>query len=242
MAAGRTTSLIIVDGTNEGLSDIIVIAAGDGSAILTPEGVGSALRVMNGAADGAARDIYVGDAFTAPLLPAVEHGVLSAAASTPSDLEAVISVTPVGNPSVVEVEAPAELFNNRLYTVVFTGEAGALSSIVTFDSFRPLLGSGQVKFYHAASGFGALQIYLTPPDTNIDLVFPTNTLSPNASGERGPFNPGDDYVIRVRDFESQTLVHGPTPFPIAELDVWSVFMLDNPDGTTVDLVIVDETL
>ncbi len=237
--AGQSFSLVITDGANDGLSTIVIVAASASPGLLVDDDLRSAMRVLNGIADGAPRDIYVGEDFTAPWLAAAPGRALSELTPIGRGTR-TLSVTPVGNPGTIELEDDAIFNASVIYTLLLTGEAGAVEGRFIPEGFRPLRDYARVRVYNAVNAYDRLEVFITLPETDIDKAIPFAQLAGSSANDRLPFEPGS-YVVTVRDMGTRVNVQELIPLTLEEFDVVSIFLVDNPDGTTVDVLIVDET-
>lgn len=241
IAAGQTVSFVLADGANAGLAEFVVILVSNASRQLIDDNIDSGgLRAINGVADRLPRDLYLEqeDApLTMPVIGAAPFGMSTAPVDVAvGDLE--LTVTPAANPSVAEIESVTALGRAILHTALVGGDPGSILMSIATEELRPIRDQSRIRVYNLFNRSSLLEILLLAPGTDPATRFATEVLSATSAGTRIPFPPGD-YELTLRDIGGN-IVLGPELLSFANRGVYSIFIFDNADGTTADIVVVDE--
>jgi len=240
LPAGAAAALVITPEGNSGTAAFSVTLLQAGSASLYDRNATAEMRVINGAADGAARDIAIGGAFTPPLFSAASFATPTPYASVPVAASTQITVTPVGNQGVFELDQAFSAFANTRQTFLFSGAAGALLPVFAIEDGRHIRNEARIRFWTAASQFnpGFLDFLLTARGADQALQ-PADAIlgAPGASSQLS-FPPGD-YDIYVRT-DTGAIASGPTPVHMDAGGLYGVLAVNGPDSATVNLVLLDD--
>src|SRR5690606_38976961 len=107
----------------------------------------------------AARDVAVGGQFSPPLFAAVPFASASAYGTVaPGDNE--LSVTPAGNPGVVEATHTVTAAAGRSYTAVVAGAPGSVKVVSLIDDRRPVADRAKIALLNGASQFTAVLFHV----------------------------------------------------------------------------------
>ncbi len=197
----------------------------------------SSIRIINAVNDNAARDFYLNNDFTTPLLAAAPAGSVSSFFPVPSG-PIEIDATPAGNPSVEEGTLATSLFGGRRHSAVITGgSSGVVLMFGISEDLRSFSGIARVQFINAAQSFDLIDYYVLPPGEAIDFQPPVTSLNANGNTQVS-IVPGD-YELTLRDRSTRSVVAGPLPFTIAGNEVSGVLSIDAAGGSTVDLIFYD---
>ena len=238
LGAGGSVAFVIVDGTAESTAPFAVVPAGTIASLLVDRSTQSAFQVVNAAADTAARDVFVDGDFTSPALAALEFATPSPATPIAAGARE-ISVTPAGNPGVVEVEHEFTAARGLIYTLLIAGEPGGLSVGSAANQAREIAGIARIRFMNGASQVTPLDIFLVPPDTDVTNRPPLFTLQAAGISQRIGATP-DDYELVLRDADTDAIVAGPEPLTLAE-GVFTILAVNGATPGTVDIVLLDDT-
>lgn len=236
LEAGRTHSFTIVDPTPDSIAPISVVSAGAGTGLLVDTSVRSRAHIINAAADGEPRDIYVDEDFTTPLAEAVPY--LEEVYADFQQGERTFSVTPAGNPGTVEAESTTNAARTFHYTILIADEGGDLDVAATVDDRRPIANHARLRFLSAASDHEPLEIFLTEPDADISDRDSTVTLNAPGASQRLDLALGD-YELVMRDFDTETIVAGPVPISLEE-GTYTVLITNGAAPGTVELVYLED--
>ena len=239
LAAAASSALVIVDGAEQGIAPFGVILLGQAFGELIDQGTQAGLRVINGATDGAARDVAINDQFTPPLFAAVPF-------ATPTDYKLVapnnltVNVTPPGNPGVLELTATITPSTNVKHTLLFSGDAGALTYLIAADDGRRIDAEAHVRFYNVATQFTFLEFYIVEPGiTDLTNVFPIVTLGAPGISQTIPFPPGT-YDLFLRPSGSTTLAAGPVTFTVDGGGIYGLLSVNGPDTASAGILYLDD--
>ena len=239
LAAAGSSALVIVDGAEQGVAPFGVVLMGQTFGELVDQGTQAALRVMNGATDGGARDVAINEQFTPPLFPAVPFATATEYQLVPPT-NVTLNVTPPGNPGVLELTTTITPTTNTKHTVLFGGEAGALTHLIVPDDGRRIDAEAQVRFYNVATQFIFLEFFIVGPGiTDLSTVFPIVTLGAPGASTIIPFPPGT-YDLYLRPSGSTTLAAGPLTFTVAGGGIYSMLAVNGADTASAGVVYLDD--
>ena len=232
---GQANFLAIADAgidTNE----LIVERITNVSTVLVNVNAPATQRIINGVTDAQPRDVFLDDDFSVPFLAAVPYGVPTARAPIATG-DRKISVTPAGNPGVIEVETVDTLFAGNWHTALVAGDPGTLVLNNFAENRRRIIGEAHLRYYNAAAQFVSIGIVISAPGGTA-LGFPV-VLVNGGSAEDFPLLPGD-YEITVFPAGSTTAALGPLPITVAGEGLYSMLFLNGPTVDTVSVVLFDD--
>ena len=233
--AGQSNSFVIADRGDDSNKVVVVRAANAATAVLVDVNAPGALRVINAATDVLPRDVFIDNDFAAPLLAGVPYAAPTARAPIAAG-DRTISVTPAGNPGVIEVEAITAIFPGGSYTGLVAGAPGALLLTVFPEDRRRVLGEAHLRYYNAAAQFTAINIFIASAGSGPG--FPLAMINGGAEDEF-PL-PQGDYEISVLPSGSTTLALGPLPITVASEGLYSILFLNGPTADTASVVLFDD--
>ena len=239
LSAALTASVVIVDGAGQGVAPFGIVFMGQGTGELVDQSTQASLRVVNGATDGAPRDVAINDQFTPPLFAAVPFATATPYQIVPASTNTV-NVTPAGNPGVLELTATITPTTNYKHTLIFTGEAGALTHLVQIDDGRRIDGEARVRFNNVATQFTLLDFFIVATGTtDLSNTFPIVTLAAPGGSAIIPFPPGT-YELFLRPTGSTTLAAGPLPLTVAANGIYTLLAVNGPDTASAAIVHLDD--
>jgi hypothetical protein len=238
LPAAASAILVIVDGSGVGPSPLAVILLGGAGAVLTDKNAPSELRAINAATDMAPRDFVLNDDFAAPLFSAVPFAAETAYATTPVG-DNTVNVTPVANPGVLELTQTLAMAANTRYTLLVTGDAGALTHVLISDDTRRIAGQAKLRMFNTASQFSAVDFFIVPTGTDIATTGPAASLGP--SGVSTPFTvPPDTYDLVLRETGTTNVLAGPQSFTLAGSGIYSILSVNGPDTASATVAFLDD--
>jgi hypothetical protein len=217
-------------------NEVIVERLTNVSTILVNVNAPATQRIINGVTDAQPRDVFLDDNFSAPFLAAVPYGLPTARAPIATG-DRKISVTPAGNPGVVEVEATSAVFPANSYTGLVAGVPGTLVLNSFAENRRRIIGEARVRYYNAAAQFSSIGIVISTPGRP-PLGFPVVLIN-GGSAEDLPLPPGD-YEIQVFSPGTTTAALGPLPITVAGEGIYSMVFLNGPTAETASVVLFDD--
>ena len=237
------TTLVLSPDAGEGIAPLdVVLLNATGAITLVDPSLPAQVRALNGATDQAPRDVAFNNEFSPPLFSAAAFATptaylpLTAAAGIP------VNVTPVGNPGVLELTGTADLVSSRMYTTLFTGDAGALALSLGEDDRRRFAGLAKVTFYGAHT-VAVPEILVLPPGTDATTAPSQSNPSFAIPATVSPITvPPGTYEVWLRTFATTTIVGGPVTITVAERGLYGIVTSNDADGTTIDMKLVDEFL
>jgi hypothetical protein len=235
LAAGFSNLFVITDGAGEGLATISVVRASDTNAVLSDVNTPSSMRVVNAASDTLPRDIAIDDDFANLLFPAAPYASPTAFSTiTPGARK--LTVTPAGNPGVIEVELTSSIAGGRFYTTLVATSGSALTAQTFVEDRRPINGQSGVRILNGATQL--LDFFILEVGTPI-AGFQSVQLSPGTVSQPFSLPPGDrELTIMITD--TQTIAYGPSTFTLEDGGTHSVLAIDGATAETIDTVLFDD--
>ena len=239
LSSGTLSVLTIVDGANVRIAPIGVLASGGGGdLLLVDRNLQAGIRAINAMTSGGALDVTIDSEFSPPLLPAVPVGIPSAYAFFDAG-DRNLTVSPAGNPGVLEIDEAFTAENASLGTWFISGDPGALTATLSLDSGRVVTGESGLTIYNGVTSVTAVDVYVVAPGTDIATVPPTTTLVSGASAPDIRFEL-DDFEITVRQAASTNVLAGPQAVTIGAEGSYGILLTDSAGGATVDIALLDD--
>jgi hypothetical protein len=236
VAGGASLAFVVVQEAGEGLSPYSVVIAGTSTGGLVDKNAPAGLEIVNAAADGAARDVYLDDDFGAPLAAAVPSPAVAMQVTVAPGTRK-LSVTPAGNPGVVEAEQSYAAAAGQRETALIAGDPGSLTVAGAQDDPRPIVGETRVRFMNAATLFTAIEVYIVTHGTDVTTVSPLVGLTVPAISGRVAIPPGT-YDLVLRDPTTSTIVAGPQSLTFEDGGVASILVTNGADPGTANVVLL----
>ena len=237
LASAQRAVLVVLAGAGEGTAPLRVVVAQDSPMTLLDPSVTAALRVVNAAADQAPRDVAIDSNFSPPLLAGVPFGTVSAYAPLAAG-ERATSVTPAGNPGVVETTETLTVAGGRLYTLIVSGAPGSVDAAPLVDDHRRIFDRAQLALYNGASQFDSLHFYVLQPGTDPNTVAPVATLAAPGGTQYVGLAAGEyDLVLRNADLAT---VAGPLRISVENGGIYSAVGVNGPDASSASLLLLDD--
>lgn len=239
-AAGSTTTLVVTPEAGETTAPFSIQFVQSSSEVLFDRNAPTELRVLNAATDRQPRDFAINREFAPPLFPGVSFGSPTSHAVVPASSALPINVTPPGNPGVLELDQNLATFGALRYTLVFTGDAGTLTHVITVDDYRRIYGAAKLRFFNTALQFtDPIELALVPPGGAPDQFAGQITLlAPNVSGHT--LLAPDTYDLYLRRSVTNEILSGPTPVTVGERGIYTVLAVNGPNNTTAEVVLLDD--
>lgn len=228
-----SSNVLVIHGTGAQLaSDIAVSITGSTALRIAQLGVDSVVRVAQGSDDRLARDVLVDDD-TTPLFPAQAFGVLSDYMPV-SPGTRTLSLTPVGAPGTVETSFDFPALSGRSYIAAFAGNTTeGITGRAFLEDPRRIVRQASISFLNIAGLFNNVYIYVRPPGTAINTVFPSLELASAAFAARS-FQPGN-YEVTIQDSITAAILAGPIPVSFADSGVYGMLLRNGADSLTVEI-------
>jgi hypothetical protein len=238
--AASTGTFIVVPEGGQGTEQISVmfLVAGTGTILYSLDST-TELRVINGATDRVPRDFAVDSQFTPPLFSAIPFGEPTAYAAVPLRSDLKVNVTPVGNPGVLELDHSYAGVATQRASLMFAGPAGTLVSVTAADDGRRLHTEAKLRFGTVASQFAAIDLVITTPGVDPNLVQSAASLLTPGLSTYIPL-PAGTFDLYLRQFAGLTLLSGPTPVTLSAGGIYGVLAVDGPDTATAGVVLFDD--
>ncbi len=241
LAAGVTNVFVITDEGGQGTEAISVMAVQDSPFILYSANATSGVRAVSVADDGMPRDLAINHEYSPPVLSAVPYGTVSSYATIPVNPSLPITLTPAGNPGVLEYDATLSAAPGVLSTVLIAGPAGTLTPQIVPDDRRRLKGEAKLRYFQAATQFTtATELVMLPPNTaDQTTVAPSATLLAPSTTDYLYATPGE-YDLLFRETGTNVVRAGPIHVTMAEGGIYGVLLLNGPDTATASAVFTDD--
>ena len=242
LAAGITNVFVIVDEAGQGTAPMSVLMSQDNSFVLYSANATSGVRALNLADDGAARDFAINHEYSPPILPAVPFGTITNYVTTPVNASLPISVTPAGNPGVLELDATLSAPAGILSTVMFAGPAGTLTPQIVTDDRRRITSEAKLRYFNAANQFTTVtEMVLVPPNTaDQATIAPATVLGAPAVTDYLYIAPGE-YDLVFRETGTNTVRAGPIHVNLVSGGIYGFLTVNGPDTATATVVFIDDT-
>ncbi|MGD8324459.1 MAG: hypothetical protein PVF50_08840 [Gammaproteobacteria bacterium] len=239
--AGGSVELVIAADTN-GVENRLTLLGTIGGSVFTlgDTAAPSAVRFVNGAADQLPRDVFLDGDFATPFAGNIEFAVVGDFAELPAGTSQV-SVTPLGNASVVETELVDALSAGALHDILISGMAGDISSLAVIDNRLRNNSRARLLFLNTASTYENLNVYVVEPGTDITAVTANVVLGTPGASTRQLIE-AQTFELTVTDPVSGNVVLGPLSLTVAEGGLYTVVLHDSGDGTTVSALLLDDFL
>jgi hypothetical protein len=238
---GENVSFSAVEGAGAGTAALsVVVSTSTGvSGELFDEAQQPAMRVFHGARTAGPVDVVVNGDFGMPLVANVPFGQVSEYETTPAT-EFDLTVTPAGDPGVLEVETTLTIPAGNQATLSILGAPGALRTLGTVDDNRRLTNFARLRVLNQTDELGTVDVYVVAPGTDIGSISATlfGVQAGSSTGYRA-FDAGD-YELIIAGFGGDTPVAGPIPIQLATSGVYSAIVLDGIDTGTAEVFLFDD--
>jgi hypothetical protein len=239
LVAGTSIVLVIVSEGGEGTEDLSLLVAGATSGLLYDKNAQSGLRVINGAVDTVARDVALNGEFSPPLFAAVPFATPTDYASIPSAADQPLNVTPVGSTGSLELDQLLSTAASRLYTVLFSGDAGTLTHVVSADDRRRVASVGKLQVFNAAKQFTGIDFFVVQTGGDITNYLPVASISAPGVSQVSNVPPGT-YDLVLRHNGTTDIVAGPIPITVTGSGLFSVLAINGASSASADIVFFDD--
>jgi hypothetical protein len=235
------STLLVVTPDDTGVSPVsVTFVQGGAPSVLLDQNAPAALRVINGAGDGGARDVAVASQFTPPLFAAVPFAATTDYASLAAGAELKVNVTPPGNPGVLEIDTTLTPLPGRSYTMLVSGPAGTLTQLISTDDNRHLLREARLRFYNAANQFTGVDFVVILPGVELATTPPTAVLGPGAMSVAVSAVPAEYDVYLRQSGTASTVLAGPVRVTVGAGGVYGVLATNGADATTATITLTDD--
>lgn len=236
---GSGIVISILDGANVGIAPLYVLINGGGTDfLLADKNLQSGIRAINAMTSGGALDVTIDSNFSPPLLPAVPVGIPSAYAFFDAG-DRNLTVSPAGNPGVLEVDEEFTAENGALGTWFLAGDPGALTASFSVDDGRILNGEARLTIHNGVTSLTAVDVYFVPAGTDINTVAPP--ASPPSGASVADLNVAlGDFELTVRQASTLNVLAGPLAITVAAAGNYGILLTDSVGGATVDITLLDD--
>jgi hypothetical protein len=173
-----------------------------------------------------------------PLFSAAQFAEPTAYAQIPLG-NITLNVTPVGNPGVLEMDAPVNGVIGQLSTLLFSGPAGTLQPFYAVDDGRRLNREAKLRLMNAASQFLSIDFVVTLPGGDPTRLFPQAQLFAPSVSTYVPLYPGE-YDLYLYATGTTTLLSGPTRISVEAGGIYGALAIDGPDTATAEIRLLDD--
>ena len=247
LSAGAAVTFTLTPDAGEGIQPFSMTVLNNTSSVFVDQSLPAGVRVINGAYDRQPRDVAFNSQFTPPLFSGTVFVTPTPYMPLTPGVDVPINVTPPGNPGVLELTSAFSPTSGASFTVLFTGPTGALFPNTPQDDRRRVKSQVKLSFYSVSSLCGDCDLLLLSPGTDPDTVAaldpffgtdPFPQITPAAVVPVTHF-PGD-YEVTVRRQGTLTIMSGPTAVTLKDSGLYGIILSDNPNGTTVDMTLIDD--
>ncbi len=237
LAAGVRTTLSIIDGLSSASPAAAVVSGAGIDTPLTDRELRAGIRVLNAMTSRDPIDVTINSNFSPPLIP-------NAMFAVPTDYallvpgEHALQVTPAGNSGAIEVESSFRAFPGQRGTWFVRGAPGSLAAFYSPDSQRLIRDVAEVTLYYGGTTAGSVDVFIVPPDTDLNTVPPTATLSGTSALSFVYLGLGG-YTITVRESGTQTVLAGPVAAGIGFEGSYGILITNGASGAGMDITLID---
>ena len=237
LVGNARTTLVILDGLTSASAAAVLASAGGADTALADRELRASIRAINAMTSRDALDVTVDSNFSPPLLPAVEFGVPTRYAQLARG-SYNLTVSPAGNPGAIEIDQAFNALAGQQGTWFITGDPGALSAVYSSDSRRLVRDEATVTLYFGATVVSGVDVFIAAPDTDVNTILPTSSLSQTSVLGRVILGFGG-YTITVREAGTQNIIAGPVPAGIGIEGNYGVLITNGATGSGVDITLLD---
>lgn len=237
IAGSVRTTLSVIDGLTAA-APAAALASGAGTDTpLSDRELRAGVRVLNAMTSRDPIDATVNSNFSPPLIP-------NAMFATPTDYALVVpgehtlQVAPAGNPGAIEVETIFRAFPGQRGTWFVRGDPGALTAVYSPDSQRLIRDLAEVTVYYGGTTVGGVDVFIVPPDTDLNTVAPTATLTGTNALSFVYLGLGG-YAVTVREAGTQTVLAGPVAARIGFEGSHGILITNGASGAGMDVTLID---
>jgi hypothetical protein len=231
-----------VENTGPGTAPISLVKLdGERSEDILDQNAPANVRVIHASPDTLAVDVVVNNNFSNPLVQDLAFPNVTAFVSVlPGEYN--IKVTGANNPGVIPIDFDTTLAEGTANSVYALGPLATLQPLVLEDDLRSIATEAKVRLVHASPTAGAVDIYITAPNTDINTVDPNvvNLEFANATDYLSLI--GGNYTVTITPTGSKTPAIGPTPINLVNGGVYTAAARDAVGGGLVsqDLILMDD--
>jgi hypothetical protein len=238
--SGATAMLVVMPG-GQGLHPLSLLVMQGATSVLFDRNTGTELRVINAANDQAPRDVAIDGQYSPPLFTSVPFVTPTPYAPVAVG-ERAVTITPPGNPGVLELDTKYTAVADRRGTLLFAGDAGDLKPVFAADDGRRIHNEAKLRFMNAATQFTTPIDYLVAlPDNDPTGLQALSVLAAPGVSNYNFLAPGE-YDIYLRLNGTTTIVSGPTRISVAAEGIYGLLALNGPDTATATVVLLDDFL
>jgi hypothetical protein len=247
LSAAANVTFAFTPDSGDGIQPFSMTVLTNTSSVLVDPSLPAALRVLNGAYDRQPRDVAVNNVFTPPQYPGAAFVTPTPYLPVTPGTDIPITVTPAGNPGVLELTSTYTPTPGTSNTMLFWGDTGALIPTFPQDDRRRVKSQVKLSVYDVAGSCALCDLLMLPPGTDpntIPAYDPLTGLDPHPTMAPGTIVPvnqwAGDFEVTVRIQGTQTIVSGPTPITLKDAGLYGIVLSDNPNGTTIDMTLIDD--
>ena len=237
LTGGVRTTITVIDGLSSASPAAALVSAAGFDTPLTDRELRAGMRVLNAMTTGDPLDVTVNSNFSPPLISSAPFAVpTSYALVIPG--EHVLQVTPAGNSGAIEVETPFRAFPGQRGTWFIRGDPGALVALYSPDSQRLVRDTAELTVYYGGTTFDSVDVFVVPPDTDLNSVAPTATMTQSDALSFVYLGLGG-YTVTVRESGTQSVLAGPVAAGIGFEGSYGILITNGASGSGVDVTLFD---
>jgi hypothetical protein len=196
-------------------------------------------RMLHASFGTAAFDGYVNNDFSAAAFADVEFGELTPYVDM-TNLDAPLTITPVGDPGTILLEDTIQSVEDTLRTVVFFGETDAWFTQTLVDNARPVATEPQFRISNFSINIDAVDVFDVPSGTTPEeAILPRFfNLQPGSSSNFSfAFLESRDLIVTLAG-ETEP-ISAPLALDLTGGQVLDIMIVDTLDPAVVELVIFE---
>ena len=237
LAGSVRTTLSIINGLRATSPAALLASGGGTDTYLADRELRAGIRALNAMTSRDALDVTVDSNFSPPLLPGVPFAVPSRyTLLVPGEYD--LTVSPAGNPGVIEIDQAFNAPAGERATWFLSGDPGALTATPSPDSQRLIRGQATVTVYFGGTLVTGVDVFITPPDTELGTVPPATSLSRTTTVSRLRLGLGG-YAVTVREAGTANILAGPVAAAIGVEGGYGILITNGAAGSGVDITLLD---
>lgn len=247
LLAADSIMINLMDAANETNGDyVFVVGGGINNGRLVDQSAQSTLRLINGARNAGAVDVFVNDEAVTPAIANVEFAQISAATPIPEAADAVafsLNVTAAGNVGAPLFDVETAFTNASLNLLVLSPSVSDTSFglLRASGSRRPLFDAGRIGVLTTIESVDLVNLYLIESGTTFEDANPRAT-NIGVLQDISQFTlVADTYQLYVTNSTDNAIIIGPIDIPVGIGDIIQLVLTDAVDPTSLDVLTYDLT-
>jgi len=217
----------------------LLVLDGSGSDVVLDANTPADVRVVHNSPDAPAVDVIVNDDTANPAVVGLPFPEFTGYLNIPPG-DYNFKVTATGNPGAVVIDQDASLEGGVASTVMAVNFLNSIEPLVLEDDNRSVATEARVRIVHGSPSAGPVDIYVTAPGNDINLVEPNFANVPFKANTGYVSLAGGAYTVTVTPTGTKTAAIGPVNVTIENGVVYTAVARDNVGGgLPLGLILMD---